>query len=41
MSFAHPLARTVVAYDGSPPADAALARAVELAEQFAGYGVDR
>ena len=36
MSFAHPLARIVVAYDGSPPADAALAHAVELAGQFAG-----
>jgi len=36
MSFAHPFARIVVAYDASPPADAALARAVALAEQFAG-----
>jgi hypothetical protein len=26
MSFAHPFARIVVAYDASPPADAALAR---------------
>ncbi|MDB5093882.1 MAG: universal stress protein [Candidatus Eremiobacteraeota bacterium] len=36
MSFTHPFARIVVGYDGSPPADAALARAVALAEQFAG-----
>jgi nucleotide-binding universal stress UspA family protein len=36
MSFEHPFARIVVAYDGSPPADAALTRAVTLAEQFAG-----
>jgi nucleotide-binding universal stress UspA family protein len=36
MSFAHPFGRIVVAYDASPPADAALARAVALAEQFGG-----
>ena len=36
MSFAHPFARIVVAYDGSAPADAALSHAIALAEQFAG-----
>jgi nucleotide-binding universal stress UspA family protein len=36
MSFEHPFARIVVAYDGSPPADAALARAIALADQFGG-----
>jgi nucleotide-binding universal stress UspA family protein len=36
MSFAHPFARILVAYDASPPADVALDRAIALAGQFAG-----